>query len=100
MIKSFLFLIGILYIGTGFAQTKMIAHKSHSGSSTEFKTKHYADNFGKIAEPRRVLEEQSSTMVVLLPNDCVKVFKENTLEIILCDHPYFSGQYTMEEIRS
>ncbi|MES2589175.1 MAG: hypothetical protein V4622_09350 [Bacteroidota bacterium] len=97
-----------------FSQTKQIAHKSHSGTNKDFVAKNYNDNFGAIPLNHPTIQSETTTKSVkLIKNNCVivtetykiidsKTDKEKDVSLIdtLCNHPYFSGQYTFDEIKT
>lgn len=75
-----------------FSQTKLVAHKSHSGDDATYSSDAYPDNFGEIA-PR-------IKKIKLLKNNCIVEFLEWGRNDTVCDHPYFTGQYTLDEIKN
>ncbi|MCE3294441.1 MAG: hypothetical protein K0R65_155 [Crocinitomicaceae bacterium] len=81
----------LLFSGSLFSQTKLIAHKSHSGSDASYSADAYPDNFGEIA-PR-------IKKIKLLKNNCIVEFLDWGQNDTVCDHPYFTGQYTLDEIK-
>lgn len=92
ILLSSAFLLCLLAIS---AQTKQIAHKSHSGGRNEFFSSDYQDNFG--------LPPQEIDSIIILKNTCVvevmkypRFFGRDTV----CDHPYFTQGYTEDKIRS
>lgn len=101
--KNVLFISGMLFFSFTFSQTKEIAHKSHSGTSDTYNPNDYVDNFGNPPEVRENIKK-----VTYYKKNCVIVSGEkrywssNLVENFsdtLCDHPYYSGQYTLEEIK-
>lgn len=89
-----IFLLILLFLSyAAITQTKLIAHKSHSGNSENFSAENYSDNFG-LVEPYFPV-----TKLKLLPNNCVVQYREHKLNDTLCEHPYFSGKYTLEQIK-
>ncbi|MGV3631603.1 MAG: hypothetical protein ACO1O6_10360 [Bacteroidota bacterium] len=91
MNKILVFIL-LLNLGSAFSQTKLIAHKSHSGTDAAFEADAYSDNFGIVA-PR-------IKKIKLLKNNCIVEFPEWGQNDTVCDHPYFTGQYTLDEIRN
>lgn len=92
ILLSSVFLLCLLTIS---AQTKQIAHKSHSGSSNEFFSSDYVDNFG--------LPPQEIDSIIILKNKCIvevmkypRFFSRDTV----CEHPYFTQNYSEDKIRS
>ena len=89
--KTITFILTFFLISLSFSQTKQIAHKSHSGKNQDFIAKNYSDNFG-IITPK--IEE-----IILLKNNCIVEVPPYGKNDTVCDHPYFTGQYTLEEIK-
>ena len=90
--KTLFFLAAWIFCLGTHAQTKAIAHKSHSGSDQSFDAEAYADNFGVIA-PR-------IKKIKYLKDNCIVEFPEWGGSDTVCDHPYFTGQYTLDEIKA
>lgn len=51
MIRNILLILSISAIGYTHAQTKLVAHRSHSGKMSVFKTSLYEDNLGWVGVP-------------------------------------------------
>lgn len=103
--KNVLLILSFLAAFQTFSQTKQIAHKSHSGSKEDYQVENYADNFGAIPLDRRPIKPSGvPKKVKLLKNNCVIYFYQGNESKLsadtMCDHPYFSGQYTMDEIKT
>jgi hypothetical protein len=91
MSKILILFLCLTFSGGIAAQTKQIAHKSHSGNDASYIADAYTDNFGEIA-PR-------IKKIKLLKNNCIVEFLEWGRNDTVCDHPYFTGQYTLDEIK-
>ena len=89
--KTISLFLTFFVISLSFSQTKQIAHKSHSGKNQDFIAENYNDNFG-IITPK--IEE-----IILLKNNCIVEVPTYGKNDTVCDHPYFTGQYTLEEIK-
>lgn len=76
------------------SQTKMIAHKSISGDKTDYNQNDYADNYGLGDFYYNI------TSVKLLKNNCIVETRENFQIDTICNHYYFNGTYTSEQIKS
>jgi hypothetical protein len=95
MKKSIILLVTSLILNSlSYSQTKQIAHKSHSGSTENFNSDAYNDNFG-LYEPYFPVEK-----VVLTKKKCLVEIRSNKKADTICDHPYLSGQYTLQEIKT
>jgi hypothetical protein len=95
MKKIFILSVTSLILNSlSYSQTKQIAHKSHSGSSENFIPEAYTDNFG-LYEPYFPVEK-----VVLTKKNCLVEIRTNKKADTICDHPYLSGQYTLQEIKT
>ena len=92
--KNLILVTLILISYSTTAQTKLIAHKSHSGTSENFSAENYPDNFG-LREPYFPVYK-----VKLLPNNCVVEYREQKRNDTICDHPYYSGRYTLDQIKT
>ena len=87
-------LIALLVLANSvFCQTKLIAHKSHSGTPESFRPEHYSSNFGEM-EILFPVEK-----VKLWKNNCLIEFRTDKTSDTFCNHPYVSGQYTFEQIK-
>ncbi len=85
-----LFILNFAY----FAQTKQVAHKSHSGTEENYSADEYTDNFG-LYEPYFPVEK-----VILTDKNCLVEVRSNKQSDTMCNHPYLTGQYTFTEIKA
>jgi hypothetical protein len=76
------------------SQTKLIAHKSNSEDKTEFNAGDYSDNYGLGEIYFPVIS------VKLLKNNCVVETRDNFQIDTICNHYYFNGTYTSEQIKT
>lgn len=101
-----------------FAQTKLIAHKSHSGNKQHFKTSlthHLFDsdysNFGMA--PQRFVKQArldsvifiSKSKAIVVTSSCVRDVRKDTSSVwkpgreIALNHPLFSKQHSLDSIK-
>lgn len=97
--KALFVILAFLSLSPLKAQTSLIAHKSHSGSVDSYKPDDYTDNFG-LAEPSYVVRK-----VKWVDERCVVEYYSTVYNDQIhhsdttCNHPYFTGQYTMDQIK-
>ncbi|MES2557679.1 MAG: hypothetical protein V4604_16095 [Bacteroidota bacterium] len=87
--KTILITFLLACAGTAFSQTKLIFHKSHSGSSTSFvnTTNGNSSNFG-VAPIREVTTAVLDSVIYLTDTSAIMITKECT---------YLNGYYQMEK---
>lgn len=97
--KQFILVTTLIINSLVFSQTKQVAHKSHSGTAENFDANDYTDNFGLDESMFFQVEKVKYVKENCVIEYAVNYRKQKKIDTI-CDHPYFSGQYTLDQIKT